>query len=63
MPDHVINKPGPLTTAERRQMQAHTTLGADTLAEVARRHPFSLGFFQMAAERARHHHERWDGTG
>ena len=63
IPDHVINKPGSLTLAERRQMQAHTTIGADTLAEVAEKHPFAIGFFAMAAEIARHHHERWDGTG
>lgn len=63
VPDHVINKPGPLTSPERRQMQAHTTIGADTLADVARQHPFALGFLQIAADIARHHHERWDGTG
>jgi putative two-component system response regulator len=63
VPDHVMNKPGSLTLAERRQMQAHTTLGADTLAEVARKHPFALGFFETAADIARYHHERWDGTG
>jgi response regulator RpfG family c-di-GMP phosphodiesterase len=44
-------------------MEAHTTLGAETLSEVARRHPFSGGFLQIAAEIARHHHERWDGRG
>lgn len=63
IPDHVINKPGSLTPAERRQMQAHTTIGADTLAEVAKKHPFAIGFFETAAEIARHHHERWDGSG
>lgn len=63
VPDHVMNKPGSLTLVERRQMQAHTTLGADTLAEVARKHPFALGFFETAADIARYHHERWDGTG
>lgn len=63
VPDHVINKPGSLTLAERRQMQAHTTLGADTLAEVAKKHPFAIGFFAAAADIARYHHERWDGTG
>ena len=41
----------------------HTTIGADTLREVARRHPFSTGFLQMAIDIAQWHHEKWDGTG
>ena len=44
-------------------MQTHTTIGADTLREVARRHPFATGFLHMAIDIARSHHERWDGTG
>ena len=31
--------------------------------EVARLHPFATGFLHMAIDIARHHHERWDGTG
>ena len=63
IPDGVLNKPGPLTDEERAIMQTHTTIGADTLREVARRHPFSTGFLQMAIDIAQHHHEKWDGTG
>lgn len=63
LPDHVLNKPGPFTPAERLVMQSHTTIGADTLAEVSRRHPFATAFLQMAIDIARGHHERWDGTG
>ena len=63
IPDGVLNKPGPLTPEERLVMQKHTTLGADTLREVARRHPFSTGFLQMAIDIAQHHHEKWNGTG
>ncbi len=63
LPDHILNKPGLLDPAERLHMQAHTTIGADTLREVARRHPFATGFLHMAIDIARHHHERWDGTG
>ena len=44
-------------------MQTHTTRGADTLAEVARQHGSALAFLQMAIDIARHHHERYDGTG
>ena len=63
LPDAVLNKPGPLTPDERVAMQAHTTIGADTLRAVARRHPFATGFLTMAIDIARSHHERWDGTG
>ena len=63
LPDHILNKPGPLDSGERLLMQAHTTIGADTLREVARQHPFALGFLQTAVDIARSHHERWDGTG
>ncbi len=63
LPDHILNKPGPLDSGERLLMQAHTTVGADTLREVARQHPFALGFLQTAIDIARSHHERWDGTG
>jgi response regulator RpfG family c-di-GMP phosphodiesterase len=63
LPDHVLNKPGPLDPGERLIMQAHTTIGADTLREVARQHPFATGFLHVAIDIARGHHERWDGTG
>ncbi len=63
LPDHILNKPGPLDTEGQLLMQTHTTTGADTLREVARRHPFSTGFLHMAIDIAQHHHERWDGTG
>lgn len=63
IPDHIMNKPGQLTPAERWQMQAHTTIGADTLDLVARQNPFAQAFFHTAAEIARHHHEWYDGRG
>lgn len=63
IPDHIMNKPGQLTPTERWQMQAHTTIGADTLEQVARQNPFAQAFFHTAAEIARHHHEWYDGRG
>ncbi len=63
VPDHILNKPGPLTSDERMLMQSHTTIGAETLAEVASRYPFATAFFATAIELTRHHHERWDGEG
>ncbi|HSQ58148.1 MAG TPA: HD domain-containing phosphohydrolase, partial [Gemmata sp.] len=63
LPDHILNKPGPLDANERLAMQAHTSIGADTLHEVARQHPFATGFLHMAIDITRSHHERWDGSG
>jgi response regulator RpfG family c-di-GMP phosphodiesterase/serine/threonine protein kinase len=63
LPDHILLKPGRLTSDERVLMQAHTILGAETLSEVARQHGAALAFLQMAIDIARHHHERYDGTG
>ena len=56
-------KPGRLTPDERLLMETHTAIGADTLAEVAKRHGSSLVFLKMAIDIARHHHERFDGKG
>jgi putative two-component system response regulator len=44
-------------------MERHTVLAAATLQKVARRHGFAVAFLQMGLEIARHHHERYDGTG
>jgi response regulator RpfG family c-di-GMP phosphodiesterase len=63
LPDHLLMKPGKLDSNERLLMQTHTVMGAETLAEVARQHGRALAFMQMAIDIARHHHERWDGTG
>jgi response regulator RpfG family c-di-GMP phosphodiesterase len=63
LPDHILNKPGPLDASERLIMQTHTTIGADTLREVARQHPFATAFLHVAIDIARSHHERWDGSG
>jgi response regulator RpfG family c-di-GMP phosphodiesterase len=63
LPDHILLKPGKLDGDERVLMQTHTVIGSDTLREVARHHGFALAFLQMAADIARHHHERFDGRG
>lgn len=44
-------------------MQAHTTIGADTLREVARNHPSAQAFLHMAIDVVHSHHERYDGQG
>ena len=63
LPDHILLKPGKLTADERIVMHTHTTIGADTLKQVAQTHGVAMAFLEMGADIARHHHERWDGTG
>jgi response regulator RpfG family c-di-GMP phosphodiesterase/tRNA A-37 threonylcarbamoyl transferase component Bud32 len=63
LPDYILMKPGKLDGDERVIMQAHTTIGAETLHEVAKNHPAATAFLEMAVGIARHHHERFDGTG
>jgi response regulator RpfG family c-di-GMP phosphodiesterase len=56
IPDKILQKPNPLTDAERRLMKTHTVLGEQMLGGVA--------FLQGAGIRiVRSHHERWDGGG
>jgi len=57
IPDHVLLKPGKLEPEEWRIMEQHTEIGAQALASS----PDEL--LQYAAVIARHHHERFDGSG
>jgi putative two-component system response regulator len=55
VPDGVLLKPGPLTAAEREQVNRHPGVGADLVRAMQTLHgvrPIIL-----------HHHERWDGSG
>jgi ribonuclease P protein subunit RPR2 len=56
IPDQILQKPGPLTRGERRQMQTHTVLGEQMLNGVAILKGEGLRV-------VRSHHERWDGKG
>jgi response regulator RpfG family c-di-GMP phosphodiesterase len=56
IPDSILQKPGPLTRAERQRMQTHTVLGEQMLGGVA----FLQG---EGLHIVRSHHERWDGKG
>lgn len=60
--DTVLQKPGRLTSDEYEIMKTHTVRGADMIkASLA-----SLeepGYITIAWQVARHHHERWDGSG
>ncbi len=63
LPDYILGKTGNLDVEERHIMQTHTTIGAETLQNVAQRHGSAVTFLQMAIDIARHHHERYDGQG
>jgi len=60
--DTILLKPGKLTPEEFEEMKKHAELGAkvikNTMAGLE-----SQEYVDMATEIAKHHHERWDGTG
>ena len=56
IPDHILQKPRPLSAGEERLMRTHTILGEQVLGGVA----FLRG---EGLKVVRHHHERWDGVG
>lgn len=57
IPDSVLKKPTGLTPEERQIMNRHAAMGADMLGKSR------IALFQLAAEIAHTHHERWDGQG
>ncbi len=60
--DAILLKPGKLTDEEFALMKTHTTIGAATLESVKVQNPKNE-FVNMGIEIAKHHHEKWDGTG
>ncbi|MCC6157719.1 MAG: HD domain-containing protein [Deltaproteobacteria bacterium] len=60
--DAILLKPGKLNEDEFAEMKRHTIYGASTLQEVDRAYPANP-FIKMGIAVAKHHHERWDGTG
>jgi response regulator RpfG family c-di-GMP phosphodiesterase len=60
--DSILLKPGRLTPDERRQMEMHPVIGADTLIAI-RRHVGHDDLLDMGIEVTLSHHEHWDGTG
>jgi putative two-component system response regulator len=57
VPDGVLKKPGRFTPEERAEMNKHPRIGAEILGRSR------IPLFQLAAEVALTHHERWDGGG
>jgi putative two-component system response regulator len=57
VPDSILQKPGPLTPDERREMERHAAVGHRLLRGSRSE------LLEVAAEIALTHHERFDGTG
>ena len=55
VPEHILNKPGKLTSPEFEIMKTHASVGADLLAAIEFPYP--------VIPIVRHHHENWDGSG
>ncbi len=58
IPDRILLKPGKLDPAEWEIMQRHTTIGAEIIG-----HHANSTLLHAAHLVARHHHERYDGSG
>ncbi|MBV8046781.1 MAG: response regulator [Paludibacterium sp.] len=57
IPDVILKKPGKLTDEEWVVMRSHAQIGYDILSRS------DAPIFQLAAEVALSHHEKWDGSG
>ncbi len=55
IPDHILRKPGRLTSEESQTVQQHVSLGDSIVRD--------LPNVELVRAGVRHHHERWDGTG
>lgn len=55
IPDAILLKRGPLTSAERAIMRGHVEIGLKLVEPLA--------FSKAALDVIHHHHERWDGSG
>ncbi len=64
IPDAILKKNGKLTPEEWEIMKTHASIGSDILLDMKRDLTlFRQDFYEVATNIARHHHERWDGTG
>ena len=62
IPDRILLKAGRLTTEEFEIMKQHALIGAEALEDSAKKSK-SCTFLSLAAEIARYHHEKYDGSG
>ncbi|HEX8713234.1 MAG TPA: HD domain-containing phosphohydrolase, partial [Terracidiphilus sp.] len=55
VPEHILNKPGPLGEEEFFQLRMHAHVGAEVVGTI----PHSI----LMREAIEHHHQRFDGSG
>jgi putative nucleotidyltransferase with HDIG domain len=55
IPEHILNKPGKLSSGELETIRSHARVGAEILSSIE--FPFPV------VPIVRHHHENWDGSG
>lgn len=63
IPDNILLKPGKLTEDEFTIMKTHSMRGYDMLKQAGSFMGEQGEFFRVAMDIARHHHEKWDGSG
>jgi len=63
IPDHILLKPGKLTPDEYEIMKTHAELGYQAIKQAEQDNERNIEFLALAKEIARHHHEKWDGSG
>jgi adenylate cyclase len=64
VPDHILNKPGPLTESELAEMRKHPAHGRDVILKAEQQVGVrDDAILTMAKDIVYTHHERWDGTG
>jgi len=64
IPDHILNKPGPLTPDEMAEMKKHPALGHEVILKAEQQvGVYDDATLAMAKDIVYTHHERWDGTG
>jgi putative two-component system response regulator len=60
--DSALLKPGPLTDAERLEVERHPQIAADTLLAIYQQMDEDT-LIALSVQVALYHHEKWDGTG
>lgn len=63
VPDHILQKAGPLTQDEMDIMKKHTIFGHNAILAAQKKIGMNVPFLMVAGEIALTHHERWDGSG
>jgi len=63
IPDQILRKPGKLTPEEYEIIKGHSMMGWEAIESAEREVDRPAEFLRFAKEIARHHHEKWDGSG